>query len=263
MLTFLHASCAIAPAALRQVGPALAAPALACRVRRCAVLQREGGEEDQEAAREQERAPSDLAEEYNAGLEYGLGIRARFASPRIDDPGLPYADALVCVGGALFIAQWALNPAVPLGLKIPLPGWLSPMAMPAGLDWRGLPYVLPALSHGAGLALCWTLGALAASAYESEAYMGTWQTALGRTWRAGAFAVGVLIFSTQASLFVSLSSQGLDPYTVPTTEGIDSLERADTQILQTAFELIIDVIVQATSLTLFRLFRWTDGQSYK
>ena len=90
--------------------------------------------------------------------------------------------------------------------------------------------------------------------------MGSWQAALARTWRAGAFAVGVLILSTQASLFLSLSSQGLDPYTVPTAEGIDRLEEADTQIIQTAFELIIDVAVQATFLTLFRLFRWADAQ---
>jgi len=202
----------------------------------------------------------DLSLEFAAGKAYGEEMRARFLAPRIDDPGLPYADSLVCIGGALFIAQWALSPAVPPGIKIPPPSWLAPMALPAGIDWRGIPYILPALGHGAGLALCWVLGALAAAAFEAEAYTGTWQTALSRTWRAGAFAIGVLIFSTQLSLYVSLSSQGLDPYTVPTTSGIDSAAPADMEILSTAFELIVDCAVQGVYLTLFRLYRWADAQ---
>ena len=71
----------------------------------------------------------------------------------------------------------------------------------------------------------------------------------------------MLIFSTQLSLYTSLSAQGLDPYTVPSTEGIDALEAADVQILSTAFELIVDCAVQGVSLTLFRLYRWADAQA--
>ena len=81
-----------------------------------------------------------------------------------------------------------------------------------------------------------------------------------RTWKGGAFAIGVLIFATQLSLYVSLSSQGLDPYTIPTQAGVDGNFAADRQILTTAFELICDCSVQAVQLTLFRLYRWADAQ---
>ena len=151
---------------------------------------------------EQPPPEEDLASEFEAGKAYGREIRSRFVAPRIDDPGLPLTDALVCISGSLFIAQWALNPAVPPSLKIPPPSWLSPTPLPGGIDWRGLPYILSTVSHGASLAACWVLGSLAASNYESDAFMGTWQTALARTWRAGAFAVGVLLLSTQLELRV-------------------------------------------------------------
>lgn len=207
-----------------------------------------------------EKDEVNLQDEYIAGLAFGRRLRSRFLSPRIDDPGLLYADAFVCIGGALFVAQWALSPAVPPDIKIPPPSWLSPTVLPVGVNWRGLPYVLPALVHGSELACCWVLGALAASAYESEAYSGTLPQALSRTWRAGAFAVGVLILSTQLSLYDSLTAQGLDPYTVPSTEGIDAGAAADAQILSTAFELIIDIGVQAVQMTLFRAYRWREAQ---
>jgi hypothetical protein len=204
---------------------------------------------------------ANLSDDFEAGMAYGAEIRGRFFSPRIDDPGLPLADSLVCVCGALFVAQWALNPAIPPGIRIPIPTWLAPVALPAGVNWRSVPYIFPAFSHGVALAVCWVLGAFAASAYESEAYCGTWQTALSRTWRAGAFAVGVLILSTQVHTFFSLGAQGLDPYTVPTAAGVDQLAQADIQILSTTFELIVDVGVQAALMTLFRLYRWADARA--
>jgi len=204
--------------------------------------------------------PVDLRSEFDAGLAYGQQIKARFTAPRIDDPGLPFADALVCVSGSLFLAQLALSPLVPKALKIPPPSWLTATALPDGIDWRGIPYILSTIEHGAALAACWVLGALAASAYEAEAFTGTWQTALTRTWKGGAFAIGVLIFATQLSLYVSLSSQGLDPYTIPSQAGVDGNFAADRQILTTAFELICDCSVQAVLLTLFRLYRWADAQ---
>ena len=63
---------------------------------------------------------ANLSDDFEAGMAYGAEIRGRFFSPRIDDPGLPLADSLVCVCGALFVAQWALNPAIPPGIRIPL-----------------------------------------------------------------------------------------------------------------------------------------------
>ena len=216
---------------------------------------------EDEAAKQAKYIDLSVSEEdFEAGKKYGDEIRNRFFQPRIDDPGLPFADSLVCISGAIFIAYAAL-----LGV-IPYPSWLSPMDLPAlpfGASWRGVPYILPALSHGAALSFCWILGALAASNFSSEAYMGTLQTAVARTWRAGAFSVGVLLFSTQLATYVSLSSQGLDPYTVPTTDGIDNLAAADTQILKTAFEVICDVVVQAGGLTGFRIYRWADARQYK
>ena len=85
------------------------------------------------------------------------------------------------------------------------------------------------------------------------------QAAIARTWRAGAFAVGLLLLCTQFSTYVSLSAQGLDPYTIPSTEGIDQYAQADLQILKTAFEVACDVGVQAVYLTMFRLYRWADA----
>ena len=140
-----------------------------------------------------EEEPVDLRSEFDAGLAYGQQIKARFTAPRIDDPGLPFADALVCVSGSLFIAQWALSPLVPKALKIPPPSWLTATTLPDGVDWRGIPYILSTIEHGAALAACWVLGALAASAYEAEAFTGTWQTALTRTWKGGAFAIGAAV----------------------------------------------------------------------
>ena len=76
----------------------------------------------------------DLSSEFEAGKAYGRQIRKRFVAPRVDDPGLPLTDALVCISGALFIAQWALSPAVPPSLKIPVPSWLSPTPLPGGVE---------------------------------------------------------------------------------------------------------------------------------
>ena len=248
--------------------PSGIAPLVPTCCRRVSLRLESPAEEEEEEEEEEfeseceEEAGNDanLTDEFAAGMNYGTELRRRFFAPRIDDPGLPFADALVCVNGALFVAQWALNPLIPLSIRIPSPAWLAPMALPAGVSWKGLPFIFPAFSHGVALAVCWVLGAFAASAYESEAYCGTWQTALSRTWRAGAFAVGLLILSTQIYTYFSLSSQGLDPYTVPTTAGVDQLAQADIQILSTAFELIIDVIVQALFMTSFRLYRWADAQ---
>ena len=192
----------------------------------------------------------DLGEEYEAGLAFGNRMRARFMRPTIDDPGLPYADALVCVCGASFVASIAL-----VGI-IPRPSWLVPL-LPPGVEatgLRGLPYILPAVSHGAGLASCWTLGALAAAAFEAGAYRGTLREALGRTWRAGAFAVGVLLLSSQLDTSVSLSLSGVDP--------LGASEEADIRALTTAFEVLVDVAVQAVGLTAFRIFRWAEAQQY-
>ena len=189
-----------------------------------------------------------LEEAYNAGLEFGKDIKKRFAAPRIDDPGLPYADALVCICGSIFLASLGLTGVLPRQT------WLQPLdIVPA---WRGLPYIVPACSHGAGLAACWILGALAAEAFERGAYLGTWQEAFSRTWKGGAFAAGILLLSTQVSTFVALTERGLDP----STAGLGIDPAADLEVIRRGFEATCDIAVQCVGLTAFRIYRWRDAQ---
>ena len=191
----------------------------------------------------------DVQKEFEAGQAFGKSIRARFLNPKIDDPGLPYADSLVVVCGALFVAS--------LGLVggIPRPSWLFALLPPGVEPIRGLPYILPAFSHGAGLAACWVLGALAANAFEAGAYMGTLSEAIARTWKAGAFTIGLLLLASQANAALVLLAQGVDP--------LGASSEADRLTLTTAFEVITDCTVQATGLTAFRVYRWWDAQQYK
>ncbi len=214
------------------------ARALPCR----AAIEPEGAEKAEVEPEES------LEEAYNAGLEFGKDIKSRFAAPRIDDPGLPYADSLVCICGSLFLASLGLT-----GI-LPRQTWLEPLAIAPA--WRGLPYIVPACSHGAGLAACWILGALAAEAFERGAYMGTWQEAFSRTWKGGAFAAGMLLLSTQVAVFVALTQRGLDPSTAGL--GIDPV--ADYEVIRRGFEVLCDIAVQCVGLTAFRIYRWKDAQ---
>ena len=78
----------------------------------------------------------------------------RFLEPRIDDRGLPIADALV--------SGWMVPSTLAIGtiaLRLPLPMWLTPaLGVPA---LKSLSYLPAIVSHGAQLAICWTAGALA------------------------------------------------------------------------------------------------------
>jgi hypothetical protein len=120
----------------------------------------------------EEREKVNLAEEFKAGMNFGNAIKARFTSARIDDRGLPIADALVVTTVPVFVS------IVVLALGVPRPSWLVPA--PWVPRWRSLPLLVPALSHGAKLAACWIPGALAARAYEREAYDGTVEEAVRR-----------------------------------------------------------------------------------
>jgi len=191
-------------------------------------------------SKEKESFEEELSEAFEAGQSYGTDVRRRFTAPKVDDPGLPYADALTSISATLFVAYLSLS-----GL-IPPVTWLQPAEwMPA---WRALPYIPPALLHGTQLATCWTLGALAASAYERAAFCDGLKTALARTWRGGAFATGMLLLGTQAHTYVELSALGLEPVFGVSFE-------TDVKLINIANSVTIDVAVQATALTAFRIYR--------
>ena len=95
-------------------------------------------------------------------------IMQRFLSPKIDDPGLPLTDVLLAqIVAPSFQTFWIS------ALHAPSPSWLRPLGSYFGeapeLAPRGS-LLAPTLIHGAGLAVCWGLGALASQFYERESF---------------------------------------------------------------------------------------------
>eukprot|EP00967_Tisochrysis_lutea_P144278 scaffold269218_cov30-Tisochrysis_lutea.AAC.1 len=160
----------------------------------------------------QESFSAEIYEAFEAGKSYGSSLRNRFVAPAIDDPGLPFADALTSISATLLVAGLSLSGFVPPVSWLQKADW-----MPA---WRALPYIPPAIVHGTQLASCWVLGALAANAFEREAFCGGLGTALSRTWRAGAFAIGVLLLGTQMRTYVELTAAGLEPFLGASRESV-------------------------------------------
>lgn len=192
------------------------------------------------------KGDEDLQQDFEDGVVYGKQLIGRFLRPEVADPGLPYADVLVVTCGTLFVASLVLLEGWPR------PDWLVPIQIPGFLGTRGLPFVPPALAHASQLCACWLLGALSAEAFAADAFTSTFLEAIRRTWRAGAFATGLLLFSTQISTYFMLSSEGLDPYLGASAE-------ADLRLVGIANSVIVDVAVQAVGLTAFRIFRWWDA----
>jgi len=189
---------------------------------------------------------AEMSAAFEAGKNYGSSVRERFTAPTVDDPGLPYADALTSISATLLVAGLSLS-----GL-IPPVTWLQPAEwMPA---WRALPYIPPALIHGTQLATCWTLGALAANAYDRAAFCADLGTSLSRTWRAGAFATGMLLLGTQIHTYLELSAVGLEPF-------LGASREVDVILINIANSVVIDVVAQASALTAFRIYRWWDAQA--
>jgi len=75
------------------------------------------------------------AEAFAAGKDLGKYIVNRFAKPVVDDPGLPIADALVCISSTVFFAT------VILATGAPRPSWL--VAAPWVPKWCVRPRLLP------------------------------------------------------------------------------------------------------------------------
>ena len=182
-----------------------------------------------------------LVEEFKRGVAFGTSMKERFTQARIDDRGLPIADALVVTTVPVFVAT------VVLALGIPRPSWLVPAPwMPR---WRSLPYLAPALSHGAKLSLCWLPGALAARAYEREAYDGTVREAVNRTLRGGCFAVGLLILLTQFTIAAQFAAKGQPPPNLG--DGYET----DLVLNAAASELIADAAFECVALLAWRVVR--------
>ena len=56
--------------------------------------------------------------------------------------------------------------------------------------------------------------------------------------------------------YVTFSAEGLEPF-------LGASLAVDFRLTGIANEVIVDVIVQAVSLTAFRIFRWWDAQQYE
>jgi hypothetical protein len=196
----------------------------------------------------------------------------RFLDPVIDDPGLPLTDALVAqvVGPALQVFWLALNSA-------PSPTWLIPVGRYLGEAPGSAPrgsLLAPALIHGAGLAVCWGLGALAARLYEREAFalsppppppskeeeekggrtgtsssssspfLGGYAHVLAGLVRAGAFAAGVLVLSTQFDLLLEFRGR----YVM-----LGESDETDFRLLVAYVEIINDVFWEGLVLSTWRI----------
>lgn len=177
-------------------------------------------------------------------------ILARFTSPRVDDPYLPLSDVLVAQIAApgLQVVWLSLNHA-------PSPSWIRPFFGYAGPG----SLLAPTLIHGAALASCFVVGALAARAYELDAIVPrklpnddtTWDytKVISSVLQAGAFATGVLIMGTQFDLYTHLGYVQLG----------DSPE-TDFRLQVAVVELTNDIVFEAVSLLAWRLYLAKQGE---
>ncbi|KAL7554629.1 hypothetical protein ACHAWF_018131, partial [Thalassiosira exigua] len=186
----------------------------------------------------------------------------RFLSPRIDDPGLPLTDVLLAqIVAPTFQIYWlALN-------RAPNPSWLAPISSYFGeaaeLAPRGS-LLAPTLIHGAGLAVCWLSGALAARMFEKEAFtlagteersdggqggggildgIGRYSPILIRLVQAGAFASGILIVSTQMDLMFEFKRY----------VQLGESEETDLRLLVATVEVINDIFWEALVIGSWRI----------
>jgi hypothetical protein len=183
---------------------------------------------------------SDLANTQNF-QSAPIDLLSRFTDPRLDDPFLPLTDVLMAqiVAPSLQVFWLSL-------VRAPSPTWLKAIFTNALWQSRGS-LVAPTLIHGAGLACCWLLGALAAKAYERKAIDPTvegYGTVVWTILKAGAFATGVLVLCTQIDLLLEFRR-----YVQP-----GESEETDLRLLSALVEVLNDVIFEASTLTTMRLY---------
>lgn len=162
----------------------------------------------------------------------------RFTDPKIEDPMLPLTEAGIAqiVAPTLQLLWLRLN-------QSPFPSWATPL-----YDYTFTPrgaLLAPTLVHGAGLACAWLLGCLAAKAYEREAYEGNVGQVVLATFKAGAFACGILILATQFDLYREMGGY---------VQVGDSAE-TDLRIYRALVEVIDDIFFEAATLLVWRIFR--------
>ncbi len=97
-------------------------------------------------------------------MRFGKRMKKRFQPKKVKDRGLPIADALVLTSATVLVALVSLS-------QHKAPSWLNAEYL------REVPRILPNLPalvgsvvHGSKVSAVWVLGALAAEAYETEAY---------------------------------------------------------------------------------------------
>lgn len=169
-------------------------------------------------------------------------VLSRFTSPKVDDPFLPLSDVLVAqiVAPGFQILWLSLNHA-------PSPSWIRPFF---GYSGPGS-LLAPTLVHGAALATCFVVGALAARAYEVDAIVPQktkkekwdYTKVIARVLQSGAFATGVLILGTQFDLYIHFGYVQLG----------DSPE-TDFRLQVAIVELTNDIVFEAICLLAWRLY---------
>jgi hypothetical protein len=113
------------------------------------------------------------------------------------------------------------------------------------------------LIHGAGLAVCWGAGALAARMYEKEAFtlsnkegsnnnniLREYAPILGKLVQAGAFSIGILIVSTQIDLLLEFHGRFVQ---------LGESDETDFRLLVAVVEVINDIFWEALVLCTWRI----------
>jgi len=188
----------------------------------------------------------DVIQEFKRGVAFGNDeVKPRFTPNAIEhDRGLPIADALVATSAQVFVAIAALASGT-------YPSWLAASAYAP--RWHSLPFVLPAVAHGAKLATIWVVGALAGKAYEREAFDGTLGEAVKRAVASGCFAVGLLMIVAQGEVRVKFAENGLGEPEIGTSA------RGDLILNGAASEFVVDCASEAVALLGWRVLRWNTS----
>jgi hypothetical protein len=182
----------------------------------------------------------------------------RFTDPIIDDPALPLTDALMSqiVAPTLQVYWLVVNGS-------PRPTWLASTAVVGRYSNTDAHFLAgsmltPVLIHGAGLAVCWIMGALAANMYEGRSYapssassmssstsfLERYSSVLGGIIRAGSFAIGILVLSTQMDLLFEFRGRYVT---------LGESDESDFRLLVAYVEVINDVFWEGLVISSWRI----------